>query len=649
MKHSHSNPNPRSSLDYLVLLGLVCQGFSFDNWLVPILYALVWGICLKMRPLRPAIPAAVENGITLLAILAAHRLGADYSYNRLIFIGNALVVFQAMRLLRPLRSREKAFSLAVALIHLTVGAQVVVDYKFALVLIASLLLIPRTFFELEVANYPHLPAGQHRPRWYREAFAIALIMLLFFLLFPRFRVLSAVSPLPGGGIRPSRELEMAAAGPGEDTGSQMLFRIEGPEITYIKRTALDRWDGTRWTQSEWIDKAKRFPYDPVPPEALHRSVKILQASLLDNAIPVDGHVLRLAGTFLQRPYVAEHGGVMTVFGERRNREYEYWTLPASASPGNLTSRDRNRHLDLPPTSDALRQWLQTQTRTLTDPDDIARTLAEHFRSNHQYQLGTPDLDRFNPIDDFVLNQRDGHCERFASALAVLLRLKGIPSRVALGWLAVERNNLGGFYNVRVRHAHAWTEAWLDGQGWTIVDATPYGQAIPRENRPFGFTLFEWLEYMWYSKVVEFGVAEQSGLVRFSTRGLRQAIGLATRHMPLIAILVLAAFLLGRFRSLVGRLAASRRSIEPSRQQAVREARHFYGRMLRLLAKHHQLVRRPSQTPMEFLAMVEEHGHPRREDIRDLSVWFCSVRYGNAPLSPDQRHQIRRKLANLEKR
>jgi transglutaminase-like putative cysteine protease len=78
----------------------------------------------------------------------------------------------------------------------------------------------------------------------------------------------------------------------------------------------------------------------------------------------------------------------------------------------------------------------------------------------------------DPLLVFLLERREGHCEYFASAMTLLARAQGIPARLVTGYRVVERNPFGGYAIVRERHAHAWTEAYLDGRGWVTLDPSP---------------------------------------------------------------------------------------------------------------------------------------------------------------------------------
>ena len=77
---------------------------------------------------------------------------------------------------------------------------------------------------------------------------------------------------------------------------------------------------------------------------------------------------------------------------------------------------------------------------------------------------------------FLQDVREGHCEYYASALALMLRSGGVPTRMVTGYRVAERNPIGGYAIVRERHAHAWVEAFLPGEGWVTLDGTPMASA-----------------------------------------------------------------------------------------------------------------------------------------------------------------------------
>lgn len=99
--------------------------------------------------------------------------------------------------------------------------------------------------------------------------------------------------------------------------------------------------------------------------------------------------------------------------------------------------------------------------------------SEPFRYSLNRPPPAPNVD---PIEDFVVRNHAGHCEYFASALALMLRSQGIPARLVIGFRGGEKNPLGSFLDVRQLNAHAWVEAYL------------HRQDIPNDMRPRGFSM-----------------------------------------------------------------------------------------------------------------------------------------------------------------
>lgn len=124
----------------------------------------------------------------------------------------------------------------------------------------------------------------------------------------------------------------------------------------------------------------------------------------------------------------------------------------------------------------LRPALETAARAsgldAADPEDapeiILRYLWKHFRYSLRLEQSDQSLD---PLSDFLLHTRKGHCEYFATAAAMLLRQAGLSSRYVVGYAVMERDPETDLYLVRERHRHAWAIYFADA-GWHVLDATP---------------------------------------------------------------------------------------------------------------------------------------------------------------------------------
>lgn len=161
-------------------------------------------------------------------------------------------------------------------------------------------------------------------------------------------------------------------------------------------------------------------------------------------------------------------------------------------PGDLTLSvwlrlgERREHRPSPPTPQdlALHRTLRGRVTPLAaqwtagarDPEGRVEGIVRGLRSGHRYRLAVQRSGVFDPVTDFLFVNREGNCEYFASATAVLARAAGVPARVIGGYRVGEFNALGGFHVVRERNAHAWVEVWSNGR-WVTVDPTPE-RAIP---------------------------------------------------------------------------------------------------------------------------------------------------------------------------
>ena len=111
-----------------------------------------------------------------------------------------------------------------------------------------------------------------------------------------------------------------------------------------------------------------------------------------------------------------------------------------------------------------------------DPYEITLRIERYLRTNYSYALQVPSSSFTSPIAAFLFDTRIGYCQHYAGAMALLLRLNGIPSRVAVGFTTGEE--IGTWtYLVTSNNAHAWVEAYFTGIGWLPFDATP-GRELP---------------------------------------------------------------------------------------------------------------------------------------------------------------------------
>ncbi len=121
----------------------------------------------------------------------------------------------------------------------------------------------------------------------------------------------------------------------------------------------------------------------------------------------------------------------------------------------------------PRTRKLIEQW---EREGLNGPAMVRRALSHFNQEAFHYSLQSPLLGKHS-VDEFLFDTRTGYCEHYASALTVMMRMAGLPSRIVTGYQGGWYNKIGEYLLVRQSDAHAWSEVWFPGAGWTRVDPT----------------------------------------------------------------------------------------------------------------------------------------------------------------------------------
>lgn len=190
-------------------------------------------------------------------------------------------------------------------------------------------------------------------------------------------------------------------------------------------------------------------------------------------------VAPLSGTLLAPPgvvFVRAPQGRLVMDGNRilnppapAGKVYGVLNVPGPESG----SEARAATLDVPPDTDPrIRELAARLAAGVTSPEArVARTM-EFLQGAYAYSLHMGAFRSRQPVAEFLFEKRQGWCQYFASAGALLLRLEGVPTRFVSGFRLRSGLLRGGHYVVREADAHAWIEVWLPGTGWVEADPTP---------------------------------------------------------------------------------------------------------------------------------------------------------------------------------
>ena len=309
------------------------------------------------------------------------------------------------------------------------------------------------------------------------------VMVALFLFFPR---MAPLWGMPGdelaGRSGLSENMRVGSmASLALDDGIALRLRFEEPQGTppastlYFRGPVLSQFDGQLWqadpsavleepqlqvagepvryqmtiepSRRPWLTLLDAVPQAPVLPQGMGQARMTPQLQWQTQRPITD--VVRIAA---QSHTDFRHGPLKPTQALRR-----YTQLPAGSNPRTLALAQQMRAdpqlADAPP-----RAWIDAALQRLRS-------------GGYVYTLEPGVVDSVHTADDFWFDSKQGFCEHIASAFAVLMRGMGVPARIVTGYQGGERNPVDGYWTVRNADAHAWTEVWLENEGWVRVDPT----------------------------------------------------------------------------------------------------------------------------------------------------------------------------------
>lgn len=628
----------------LILLGFFAQSLTWDSYgLLAATFAL-WFVCLKWLRGKVEFSSRTEGLLLLLGCALSITVSKLLNRSFHFFLGDGLILLQLARLLRPLNKREKLTSIIIAAFHFGVLCTLAPNIRFVLLYVGALFFVPGALKEIFTQAEPVTP-NLAFPRDFRllpsarVCFWLLLGSAVVFLTFPRFTGTPLQLRESMGEQGSLLDSILDPRNSGRANSQQVLLQIEGDSIRYLRCLSLTEFDGVKW----WANRKsplRRFPYiseeDKKSPHFRQRVVYVKNSQYLGRVLPVDGKVVWMDGNFMSRPLSNPQGNIeVTSMWTTGNNIYEYW-IDTDPAPERLSPEMRRQLTYHPKQSEALNLWVENKTEGATNLLQKARLIEKELRENFAYEIGTPELSRLAPVDDFIFNRRAGHCERFAASLALMLRMQGIPARVAIGYVATTRNLFNGRAQVRFRDAHSWTEAYFDKVGWVTLDATP--GPTPNSGGADLMDFIDAMDFAWYSHIVNFNGFAQKELLANTRQVLANVPaqawnGFAWIFGGLVVLFSMVRLSRGKLTIPAFRFNWKKPFSKPTRETV---ARHSYDRMLRILEKR-GLKKKPEITPFEFLSEVNQNGAIPEVEI--VTRHFCETFYGEKPGNSHAREEV----------
>lgn len=461
----------------------------------------------------------------------------------------------------------------------------------------------------------------------------------------------------------------------------MHLQIQGDHAAFegkLRGSVLSRFDGKSWADTPRYmnviaSKVGRYdisdqtlaadPYlEQVSPQHKTRTMtyRVAMEPTMSSVLFLAKGTLEMEGSFHQVAYDSAQSYINLDGAHPTNT---YWAVanitPADpeqlrAAGTDYSPRISGRYLQLPQLDPRVRELARRVTANAPTPYDKARALEAYLQNNYGYTLDLPATEPADPLANFLFERRQGHCEYFASAMAIMLRTLGVPTRVVTGFRGGEYNDLTGSYIIRASDAHAWVEVYFPDQGWITFDPTAY--ALPTGTSFFGrLRLYaDAVNEFWHEWVVNYDFAHQRTLTAsLTSRTVEKGAGLRTWFAGLYqrmldrarqeqrafarspqkqarwAVAVIVLLLL---------LALAPRMLHEWRRQVLarnpqrapqKAAALWYGRATRHLARY-GWKKRASQTPEEFVRTIDHAA--LRATAEEFTREYESARFGESAAS-----------------
>jgi protein-glutamine gamma-glutamyltransferase len=598
-----------------------------------------------------------------------------------------------VRMFSVRRERDHVTLAILAFLMVLVSAVLTVDSLFLLAFAAFMLMAVITFVLMEMRRSERSANVRARhssdPQEHRHlAFALARIApSLMVLILVCGAVLFFVMPRMSAGYLGgysfgtdfssgfSDHVQLGEIGRIQQSNSIVMHvQIDGDSggryDLHWRGVALADFDGRAWSNSREQSFLRRASDNTfiVPrgwsgsPDDLGRENVIHYRVLME---PIGTNVFFLApwarsvsGNY--RSVAIDPGGALYDFDSRHAiSQYQATSNIATPLPEELRLAGRNyptaigtSYLHFPELDPRVPQLAAQITGSAKNNYDKATAIEHYLRTRFGYTLELPQTSPKDPIANFLFERKQGHCEYFASSMAVMLRTLGIPSRVVTGFRSDEFNDLTGSYVIRAKDAHAWVEAYFPGYGWQTFDPTPAGNGGGTPQGWGRVSLYvDAMASFWREWVVSYDSSHQYVLGQAAVTGSRNlwegARTWARNHYALMlkwarrrqdrierspgssalmgAGIALALLILANLKRILRLFYQRWLEAHPERSPE-QAASMWYERMARVLARR-GLRKAAAQTAQEFARKINDER--LRQPVTRFTAAYESARFGNS--------------------
>jgi len=547
---SRSPANPAAAVErffQFALWGLVVSGYlavAGSGYLdSPTMIVTGGGLLLRALLISGLVRFNISPKVVVaLTLLYVGFFPLDYFFLSRAFIQSTvhLVFFLAViQILTSRTNRDYFFMAMIAFLELLAAAILSTNSNFFLFLALYLLFAMAAFTSAEIRRSMQKPLTVARSglRSFHPRLAALTAVITFgilgltaglFFMLPRTadaalrRLVSRRFYLPGF----SNQVTLGEIGEIKTTSRPVMHvhfsDVHAPANLKWRGATLSDFNGRAWfepsSDPRWISPVAKGVFQLADDQQRRRLGRSVNYRISFNSI--DSDVLFFAGkpeiVYLKQLTIMARGDGSYRLGHPPADGFFYdvygWLGDTGAGEDFLPMRAKRQYLSLPRLDPRTPELARRIVRGLDTDADRAAALARYLRGNYGYTLQLPSREVADPLANFLFTRKKGHCEYFASAMAVMLRTLGIPSRLVTGFQSGIFNPLTELYLIRASDAHSWVEAWLPGRGWVTFDPTPPDPYPGANALLIKLSLYaDAVETFWQEWVVSYDLGHQATL------------------------------------------------------------------------------------------------------------------------------------------
>ncbi|HSK44510.1 MAG TPA: DUF3488 and transglutaminase-like domain-containing protein [Candidatus Binatia bacterium] len=665
--------------------------------------------------------AISERWTTILTLIYFAFYAADYFYFSQSFIDATvhMVLFSmVIKIFSVRRDRDLMYLAVLSFLMLLAAAVLTVDTLFLVTFSLFILVAIATFISMEMRRSEHetLAAGvppHHDGKFYGSLAGISAILgvltlggaaLIFFVL-PRvntggyLRNLGVQNSLVAGF---SPEVNLGGIGQIQQSNN-VVMHIEVqygklPGNPHWRGITLANFDGRHWwnpleipTQHGLnntpldLTRISNFSYYAerrLAPQLQTLSYRVVMEPVGLNLFFLAPVPLKINGDYrileiksdgsIFNAHAADNAsgeveggpsvGIYTADADTRDPEPFVVDSDSTDYPAHIA----NLYLQFPTLDPRIAKLAHQVTASSTSNYMRAKDIERYLQNNYGYTLQLPGIREPDPLARFLFERKKGHCEYFATSMAMMLRTLGIPTRTVNGFRGGEYNDLTNSYIVREKDAHSWVEVYFPEYGWVSFDPTPAGNVDDPQNGWSRMGLYlDAARQIWREWVVNYDFSHQmklrsdlsttTGNVQSNFRSWaedqylrvvelfssweRKLESLSPRQMALCCVLI-GLLLALPFAPMTWRTIQRTRALRHPQKAPRTSASFWYQRMLKMMARR-GVRKEQSQTAEEFASSIPD---PRmRHDVELFTEHYERARFDasveDAQLLPELYEEI----------